>query len=75
MPGTNFRATEHALGADGHASSNMATCPGQATRAVDARVQPWKAWLGDTVDTGFDKEGVDDALNLKSGVQDNGIAS
>jgi hypothetical protein len=52
---------------------NPAPLPQQA--AANARVQPWKAWLGDTVDIGFEKKGIDDALMLKSGVQDNGIAS
>jgi hypothetical protein len=41
----------------------------------DTRIQPWKFWLGDTVDTGFEEKGVDNALMLKSGVQDNGVAA
>ncbi|KAJ5756951.1 uncharacterized protein N7511_007133 [Penicillium nucicola] len=39
-----------------------------------SQVQPWKSFLGDSVDRGFQEEGLDDALTLKSGVQDNGVA-
>ena len=43
--------------------------------ASDTRRQPWRVWLGGKVDIGFEKQGHDDAVMLKSGVQDNGIAS
>jgi hypothetical protein len=42
----------------------------------DDRSQPWKTWLGDKVDTGFEDEEKDDIiLALKNNVQHNNVAA
>lgn len=71
MPAASKASLTPTNGSPANASAPVA--PLQAPE--DRREQPWKKWLGNNVDIGFNAEGVDDALILKSGVQDNGIAS